>query len=154
MLQTGGEYVFFDASITSPDVPANTAIAELLLHGLKYHSDVDSLFVTPFVVEHIYKNRHRIDFTPLKSLAYLNVGGADTPQDVWKWFRSEGIPLENIFGATETGTICARGHGEEDGFVLMEGLMGVVELEHPEDDAGELIIVSDVRTCKHLLKNR
>ena len=137
--------MFFDVNVSSPDAPAGLPIPELLLRAIDHHKSIQSLCAVPLVMDYVYAKQSDRHIAILQQLEAISAGGAPTSDDVWAWCRSHCIPLANLYGITEAaGGVAGRGLTLGDGFTLMEGLMGVIEKEHPDDDSGELLIVSKV----------
>ncbi|KAF8523370.1 polyketide synthetase [Hysterangium stoloniferum] len=147
VLLTGGSYVFFDRSRSSPSSPSSTSLPPLLLSALAYHAPITSLTTIPALVPEIFTpSSDAVSTLPLlTALHSLGVGGAPTPSHLFSWAASRGIKYFDCSGATEAaGTICVRRSWNEfqrvNGLQVIPEVLGVLEKTNPSDDFGELII--------------
>ncbi|KAJ7595789.1 polyketide synthetase [Mycena floridula] len=143
--QTGGTYIFFDRSVSSPTSSANIPLSKLLLHAISYHQPVDNFFAVPSTFSEIIKVTTDTDIQHLRRLKSLGVGGAPTQVAVFAWAVENNIPYFDCSGSTEMcGMICIRRaldpSTRQHGLRVIEGLEGRLLKEDPIDDFGELII--------------
>jgi hypothetical protein len=150
VLPSGGSYIFFDAAVSSPSLPASTTLPDQLLASLSYFADVDSFSSVPFVARGISEAASPDDVVLLRKLRYFIVAGAPTPQSLFQWAADNEIAYTDICGATEVIWIARRRalYPREiaHGLSVSPGLMGVLNKAHAEDGYGELILLGKVCT--------
>ncbi|PBK78585.1 polyketide synthetase [Armillaria solidipes] len=145
VLQTAGAYVFFDRSLSSPEMPTSTSLSRLLLRGLEYHSPVSSFSLMPAILSELVPLCSQYDLERLRGLHSLGIGGAKTPESLFQWAASQDIAYFDCSGATEAvGTICIRRANEpvqrRNGLQVISGLMGALEKVQLSDSFGQLVI--------------
>ncbi|KAF9461926.1 polyketide synthetase [Collybia nuda] len=145
VMGTGGSYVFYDPSVSSPMLPESTPLATLLLAGLEYHANATSFCAIPAVVHQISQQCTASGLQRLQELHSLGVGGAPTPPHLFGWAINNDISYFDCSGATEAvGTICIRRaldpRQSQYGLQVISGLMGSLEKSQMTNNFGELII--------------
>ncbi|ETW77135.1 putative multidomain protein [Heterobasidion irregulare TC 32-1] len=145
VLRTGGAYIFFDRSVSSPSLEPSTPLAPALLAALEYHSPVTAFTAIPAMFASLVEACTNEDVRRLRTLASLGVGGAHTSEAHFQWAASQGMAYFDCSGATEAvGTICIRraldSRQRHNGLQVIQGLMGALEKNNASDDFGELII--------------
>ncbi|TDL21967.1 hypothetical protein BD410DRAFT_770959 [Rickenella mellea] len=153
VLRSGGSYIFFQPTLSSPEAAASTPLHELLAEALSYHGGVTAFCAVPGVFAETREKanaKKEVLLKNLKNLHSLGVGGAPTPPHLYEWARREGLRFFDCSGITEcVGTVCTRlvrWEGRKSGGLrLVEGLHGVLELEREweggeGDVVGELIV--------------
>lgn len=144
VVQTGGSYLFYNPSVSSPGMAVETPLLRLLLASLAYHHPVHSLFAVPTILISTYREMTPEEKQWLRSLDAVCAAGAASPIELVRWAQKENIRYMDLVGATEVaGGMCfSKTWDTTSGFQVMSGLMGVLELEQDSDDVGELIILS------------
>lgn len=149
VLQTGGTYIIFDKSVSSAGLPTTVSLSDQLLSSIKYHQPVHSICLVPSIFEEIVKEISSNDLSMLQQMKCLYVGGAPTPEVLFKWAAENMIPLNDILGATEVaGLLGLRSALDPQmsthGIQVGSGLEGFIEKEEEEDTYGELIVRGQV----------
>lgn len=150
---TGGAYVIHDSRVSSPSLSATAPLSVALLEGLAYHQPVHSFATVPTILEKVVTEGCPSDqLAALKVLDSICVGGAPTSEALYDWAARENIAYVDYCGATEVAGGLCTAKGGRDGFTTVDGLMGVIEKESLDDDAGELIIIGKV--CVILINDK
>ncbi|KAI0030106.1 hypothetical protein K488DRAFT_12764, partial [Vararia minispora EC-137] len=155
VLPSGGCYVFFDSTLSSPTLPPSTSLAQHLLTAFAYYGRVTSFTAPPLIADEIMSicsGGDLIALEHLKALECFIVAGSHTPEPVFQWMASLGIKYTDCYGLTEIIWAAHRRAQDpvhrEHGFSICPGLSGVIRKEDEEDSFGELIVLGeDLPTC-------
>ncbi|KZV76664.1 hypothetical protein PENSPDRAFT_730994 [Peniophora sp. CONT] len=145
VLTSGGSYVFFDNSVSSPSLSASTSLPKQLLAALAYFGDITSFSGVPFISQGIADAASHDDLLCLRRLRYFNVAGAPTPSSLFQWMVDNKIAYADSCGATEVLWIARRRAWDPEesarGLSLCPGLTGLIQKARTDDAFGELIII-------------